>query len=87
MRIPHGAQMGDQLGNQWEAFAPPWWRLDRWVWWWTTSTLRGYVDVGTPPLRSRRIRVIESKLHLPAVPRPVIVPPNPPRQGPDTFQT
>lgn len=34
MKIPDRTLVGNRSHVLFEVFNPPWWRLDRWVWWW-----------------------------------------------------
>lgn len=55
--------IGDGRGSQFELFDPPWWRLDRWLWWlWAVrragehGTVTIGVDGGMRTVRCRRVR-------------------------------
>lgn len=73
--IADGTLFGSGNAFLWRAFIPPWWRIDRWLWWWllakrphgtVTLTYRGKDGVE----HVRVVRVVQSEVVLPNLPGP-----------------
>jgi hypothetical protein len=71
-----GVLFGSGHAFCWKVFAPPWWRIDRWLWWTLFETRpHGIVETSTIGRDGRRmlverVRVVRSDVVLPNVPGP-----------------
>lgn len=78
--IPDGTLLGipSSPGEVFQVFAPKWWRVGRWLWWFW-NRLRGRLSCGTVVFRlptedgigeARVMRVLGTKMRNPRVPGP-----------------
>ena len=67
MTIPDGTLLGGSNGGLFQVFAPPWWRIDRWIrWWFMEEREKGSITVAVHG-ETVTIRVRSSRIRLPKV--------------------